>query len=65
MGSTGPSSLKPKTKPDTVWQFPVITISDMVRLQEKLITYLGIKKIIRSNWWINGWYASFRVGCKI
>ncbi len=45
MGSTGPSSLKPKTKTRYGLQFPVITISDMVRLQEKLITYLGIKKL--------------------
>jgi len=45
MGSTGPSSINPKTKKNYGLKFPVITIGDMVRVQEKLITYLGIEKL--------------------
>ena len=45
MGSTGPSSLKPNSQTPYGLKFPVITISDMVRLQDKLISYLGIKKL--------------------
>ena len=45
MGSTGPSSLIPKSQTPYGLKFPVITISDMVRLQDKLISYLGIKKL--------------------
>ena len=45
MGSSGPSSLNPKTKTPYGLSFPVITISDMVRAQEKLIRILGIKKL--------------------
>ncbi len=45
MGSTGPSSIDPKTKKPYGLKFPVITISDMVKLQVRLITSLGIEKL--------------------
>ena len=45
MGSSGPSSINPKTDRQYGMDFPVITISDMVRAQEKLINSLGIEKL--------------------
>lgn len=42
MGSTGPSSIDPKTGRPYGLAFPVITIADMVRAQEMLIDALGI-----------------------
>ncbi|MEE2695327.1 MAG: homoserine O-acetyltransferase [Pseudomonadota bacterium] len=45
MGSTGPSSINPETKKPYGLKFPVITIGDMVKVQEKLITSLGIRKL--------------------
>ena len=45
MGSTGPSSINPQTKTNYGLKFPVITISDMVKVQEKLVSALGIQKL--------------------
>ena len=45
MGSTGPSSIQPKTRKEYGLNFPVITISDMVKLQARLIDSLGIDKL--------------------
>ena len=45
MGSTGPSTVNPKTGKQYGLNFPVITISDMVKLQVRLIDSLGIKKL--------------------
>ena len=44
-GSTGPSSLNPKTGQPYGIDFPLITIADMVRTQKVLIDHLGIKKL--------------------
>jgi len=46
MGSTGPSSIDPKTKKPYGQRFPVITIGDMVKVQDLLITKLGIRKLL-------------------
>jgi homoserine O-acetyltransferase len=42
MGSSGPSSIDPKTGQPYGLEFPVITIRDMVRAQAMLIDHLGI-----------------------
>jgi len=44
-GSTGPSSLNPKTGKPYGANFPVLTISDMVRAQARLINNLGIETL--------------------
>ncbi|MFB3896025.1 MAG: homoserine O-acetyltransferase [bacterium] len=45
-GSTGPSSLNPKTGKPYGLEFPIITIKDMVTAQRYLIDCLGIKKLV-------------------
>ena len=47
-GSSGPSSINPKTGKPYATTFPVITIFDMVRAQFKLLDYLGIQKLYAS-----------------
>ncbi|MCX6694914.1 MAG: homoserine O-acetyltransferase, partial [Candidatus Altiarchaeota archaeon] len=44
-GSTGPSSINPKTKKPYGLEFPLITVRDMVRAQKKLVDHFGIKKL--------------------
>ncbi len=46
MGTTGPSSLNPATGKPYGLEFPVITISDMVRLQKMLVDHLGIRRLL-------------------
>jgi homoserine O-acetyltransferase len=46
MGSTGPSSLNPRTNKPYGRDFPLVTIGDMVRAQKELLDHLGIKKIL-------------------
>ncbi|KPK14556.1 MAG: homoserine O-acetyltransferase [Nitrospira bacterium SG8_3] len=46
MGSTGPSSINPKTEKPYGLDFPFVTIGDMVRAQKKLLDHLGIKKVL-------------------
>ncbi len=46
MGSTGPSSVCPATDKPYGFEFPVVTVGDMVRAQKALIDHLGIKKIL-------------------
>lgn len=45
-GSTGPSSINPKTDKPYGLNFPVVTIEDMVVSQKYLIDHLGIKKLL-------------------
>ncbi|GAB4340780.1 MAG: homoserine O-acetyltransferase [Desulfobulbaceae bacterium] len=46
MGSTGPSSINPRTGKPYGFEFPMVTIKDMVRAQKHLLDHLGIKKIM-------------------
>ncbi|MCF7927966.1 MAG: homoserine O-acetyltransferase [Spirochaetales bacterium] len=45
-GTTGPASVSPETGKPYGLSFPVITIADMVRLQERLIDALGIDRLL-------------------
>lgn len=45
-GSTGPSSINPKTGKPYALDFPMITIADMVNAQRHLIDHLGIGKLL-------------------
>ncbi|MBV9084945.1 MAG: homoserine O-acetyltransferase [Acidobacteriaceae bacterium] len=45
-GTTGPISIEPATGEPYAMRFPVITISDMVRLQKMLIDYLGVERLL-------------------
>ena len=45
-GSTGPSSTDPGTGKPYALDFPMVTISDMVRAQKALVDHLGIEKLL-------------------
>jgi homoserine O-acetyltransferase len=45
-GTTGPSSVDPKTSKPYGLNFPIITIADMVNVQKHLIDFLGIDKLL-------------------
>lgn len=45
-GSTGPTSINPKTSKRYHLDFPVITIRDMVAAQQLLIDHLGIRRLL-------------------
>jgi homoserine O-acetyltransferase len=45
-GSTGPSSLNPKTNKPYGLDFPLITVKDMTNAQAHLIRHLGIEKLL-------------------
>ena len=45
MGSTGPSSIDPKTGAPWGLSFPVITIADMARAQAMLVSQLGVETL--------------------
>jgi homoserine O-acetyltransferase len=46
MGTTGPSSINPKTNKPYGLDFPLVTLGDMVSAQKALIDHLGIEKIL-------------------
>lgn len=46
MGTTGPSSTVPGTSEKYNMNFPVVTITDMIRCQKRLVDHLGIKKLL-------------------
>ncbi|HAT49095.1 MAG: homoserine O-acetyltransferase [Nitrospirae bacterium] len=45
-GTSGPSSIDPKTNKPYALNFPLITIGDIARLQKALLDHLGIKKVL-------------------
>ena len=46
MGSTGPSSVNPKTNKPFALSFPFVTIGDMVKAQRALMDHLGLTKLL-------------------
>jgi len=46
MGSSGPFSINPDTQKPYGMNFPVVTISDMVKAQRLLVDHLGIEKLL-------------------
>jgi homoserine O-acetyltransferase len=45
-GTTGPSSIDPRTGKPFGMTFPIVTIGDMVRAQKRLVEHLGITKLL-------------------
>ena len=45
-GSTGPSSTNPATGKPYALQFPIVTVTDMVRTQKALLDHLGVNRLL-------------------
>jgi homoserine O-acetyltransferase len=45
-GTTGPASPDPATGKRYGLRFPVVTVGDWVRLQERLVSYLGLERLL-------------------
>jgi homoserine O-acetyltransferase len=45
-GSTGPSSINPKTGKPYALDFPIVTIRDIINAQKHLIDHMGIKSLL-------------------
>ena len=56
-GSTGPSSLDPETGRPYGMRFPIITIRDMVRAQQRLVEHLGVRQLMVAGGSIGGQQA--------
>lgn len=56
-GSTGPSSIDPRTGQPYAMRFPLITIGDMVTAQRRLVERLGIARLLPIGGSIGGFQA--------
>ena len=56
-GSTGPAALDPETGRPYGMRFPVITIRDMVRAQQRLVEHLGVRQLTVAGGSIGGQQA--------
>jgi homoserine O-acetyltransferase/O-succinyltransferase len=45
-GSSGPASVNPATNQPYALSFPVVTLEDMVRVQKRLLDWLGVRRLL-------------------